>query len=103
MKRPMAMRDKIGLIALVLAALACYSKFRGSDPLYLAAYVRSAIIMGILWMAWPELVLLPRWIYISLPILLIVGAFRPHLLLIFVPLILLYWFLVPKPKKGGKK
>lgn len=98
----MAMRTKIGLIALVLALLALAAWLRGSDPILLAAYVRTAIVMGVLWMAWPELTLLPRWIYISLPILLILGAFRPQILFFAVPGLLLYWFLVPKPKKGDR-
>lgn len=102
MKGRMAMRTKIGVIALILGLLALVAWLRESDPILLAAYIRTAIVMGVLWMAWPELVLLPRWIYISLPILLILGAFRPQILFFAVPGLLLYWFLVPKPKKGDR-
>lgn len=98
--KPMPIRVKAGIIAIVLWGLSLAGLVKGFSPLYEGAFVRSAVVMTLLWLAWPELVRLPRWLFIVIPIVLIIAAFQPRILFVMIPLLLLYGFLIPKPKKG---
>ncbi|MDO4587531.1 MAG: hypothetical protein Q4C95_09575 [Planctomycetia bacterium] len=102
-----SMRTKIGLITIVLfigiliGAWRSYQNGTSDDPISEACN-RIGIMMFILWVAWPELVRLPRWFYISIPIIMAIAAWRPMILIYACPLLLLYWFLLPN-KKSKKK
>lgn len=61
-----------------------------------AGLVRMAMMLAAMWLAWPELVVLPRWFLLALPFVLVIAAFRPWALLFILPLALLYWFIVPR-------
>ncbi len=98
--KPVPIRLRIGLITILFWILSLIGWIYGFDPLYQGAFIRTAIVMTALWMAWPELAALPRWLYLAIPITLIAGAFRPQILLFLIPALLLYGFLRPKPKKG---
>ena len=63
---------------------------------------RIFIILLLLWMAWPELEKLPRWLLILIPICAIACAWRPQYLLIVIPLTILYLFL-RKPSSSTRK
>jgi hypothetical protein len=90
-------RWRIGAIALLLLSLAGYlgwQEFYGQQPddqpdQWLGAFVRMGLIMGAVWLAWPDLRRLPPWLLglfmVLLPITLIVIARWPR----YLP-----WFLV---------
>ena len=96
---PQPIRVRSGIIAIVLWILSFLGWRYGYSPLYEGAFVRSAVVMSLLWLAWPELVRLPRWLFIIVPFILIIAAFQPRILLVLIPVLLLYGFLIPKPKK----
>ncbi len=95
----MPLRAKAGWIAVFLWIGTLAAAVYGRDELTLGAFLRTAAVMTLLWLAWPQLARLPRWLYVSVPIVGLIAAVVPRLLLILVPLLLLYGFLRPKPRK----
>ena len=100
--KPMPIRKKMAVITIVLWGLSILGFVNHYSPLYEGAFIRSAIAMTALWLAWPEIVRFPRWLFIAVPLIMIVAVFQPRILLAAVPLLLLYGFLIPKPKKRPK-
>jgi len=93
-------RTKLGWITVVLAIATPAAFLKGADSLTQGALVRTLIEVGALYMAWPELVQLPKWLWGAVPVVVIVGAFRPQILIFAIPLFLLILYLTPK--KRGK-
>ena len=102
---PMTMRAKLGWILVGLAALVAYGVFRHfyaqDDTLF--ELNRTLVILFLLWLAWPELESLPRWLLILVPICAIVCAWRPQYLVVVIPLTLLYLFIRPPAGRRKKK
>lgn len=92
-------RSKLGWITVVLAILTVVGCVRPFDPMTQGALVRTLIEVAALYLAWPELVQLPKWIWCAIPVVVIVGAFRPQILLAAIPLFLLILYLMPKKRK----
>ena len=76
------------------------------------SFLRLAILLGVVWLAWDDLLNLPRWLYFVAPIIilavLVFPRVAPIVVLILVPLWLFLKFLkfimqpLP-PQQGGKK
>lgn len=102
---PMTMRAKLGWILVGLAALVAYGVFRHfyaqDDALF--ELNRTLVILFLLWLAWPELESLPRWLLILVPICAIVCAWRPQYLVVVIPITLLYLFIRPPAGRRKKK
>ena len=102
---PMTMRAKLGWILVGLAALVAYGVFRHfyaqDDTLF--ELNRTLVILFLLWLAWPELESLPRWLLILVPICAIVCAWRPQYLVVVIPIALLYLFIRPPAGRRKKK
>lgn len=92
-------RSKLGWLTVVLAVLTAVGYLRSFDPMTQGALVRTLIEVGALYLAWPELVQLPKWVWCAIPVVVIVGAFRPQILLAAIPLFLLILYLMPKKRK----
>ena len=88
-------RPTIGLIALVLL-VAGVATYQQSDTTLPAACLRMGLVMGIWWFAFPQLASLPRWLVFTTLGVLVVGAVRPRLLWVALPVIVLLWFLSPR-------
>ena len=58
---------------------------------------RAGWIAVILWIA--ALAALARWLYVSVLVVGLTASIVPRVLLLLIPLLLLYGFLRPKPKK----
>ncbi len=95
----MPMRAKAGWITVVLWLGTLVALAYGGDELTLGAFLRTAVVMTLLYLAWPQLERLPRWLYFSVPAAGLIAAFQPRLLILLVPPLLLYGFIRPKPKK----
>ncbi len=98
-------RTRIGIITIGCWIGILIGVFRWrltGDTTLLEAFNRVGLVMLALWLAWPELVIMPRWFFFALPVVIAVGAWRPMLLIYALPLLLLYWFIVPR-KKDEKK
>lgn len=98
MKRFMDTRTKLGWITTVLAFLTAFGFLRPLDPMTQGALIRSLIECAALYLAWPELTRLPKWVWVAVPVVVIVGAFRPQILLYALPLLLFVLYLRPKKR-----
>ncbi len=52
--------------------------------------------MGVIWLAYPEVARLPRWLLGTVPVLAVFLALRPKLFLIAVPVVIALAILKPK-------
>ncbi|MBO7726166.1 MAG: hypothetical protein J6S40_06820 [Thermoguttaceae bacterium] len=95
----MPLRTRAGWITVVLWIATLAALAFDCDELTLGAFLRTAVCMTLLWLAWPQLCRLPRWLYISVPIVGLAASVVPRILFVLIPLLLLYGFLRPKPRK----
>ena len=82
-------RHLLGLITLALLAWAavatCYLPLRDYEPAGKIA-LRIGLVLGVLWLAWPDLHRLPGWAWCVLPIGLVVLIYAKSLLVYLIPL-----------------
>lgn len=78
-------------------------RYRAAGDVSLFELNRTFVIMALLWLAWPELEALPRWMLYVVPICAIVCAWRPQYLLVVLPLTLFYLWLRPPARRNRKK
>jgi hypothetical protein len=64
-----------------------------------AASWRIGGCLAVLWLAYPDLRNIPRWLWIALPVLIFVLAKWPRLFLLIIPLLILYALLRPRLSK----
>lgn len=98
------MRTKIGLIALVLFALAAYFTF-WSPPAtgaqtWTAACIRIALVLAAAWLALPQLRDAPRWVVITAALLCLVLARWPRYFLLV--LLVAVVFALFKPRMSNR-
>ncbi len=81
-------RNLLGLIA--LASLSLAAILLGYQPL--AAYeatatlaLRAGLILGVVWLAWPDLDRLPRWVWYALPIGILGLIYAKGALFVLIP------------------
>ena len=103
-------RTAIGILTLVVVAVGLAWPFvqpESDDTLPLACW-RVAMVLGALWLAFPQVSRLPPWQVASVTAALAVIAARPKLvlivlrpkvLLVAIPLLIALWFLRPRKKR----
>ncbi len=93
-------RPTVGWIAILLflSALLLRVWFPG-DVSLADACLRPAIVMGLLWLALPQLSELPRWLTIAVVIAGLIVMWRPKALLLVVPVLAALWLLRPRRPK----
>lgn len=92
-------RHAVGIIALVLLTSAFALWLWQSDGDYdmlLGALVRVGMVMGALWLAWPDVQRLPAWTFAAVPILLLVIAVKPKWFLFLLPILIALAVLRPR-------
>lgn len=98
-------RTALGLVALLLVIIGCITyATRGfgdeATAPFAAGCIRVGFVLGALWLALPQIMSFlaraPKWLLTASVIGLIIGAVRPMLLVIVVPVLGLLWFLGPK-------
>ena len=98
---PLRMRIGIGGVLLLVVASFAYLRFllgytHQPPP---GGLLSMGCILFLVWLAWDNLAAVPRLFWVASPVLLVVGAYHPMLLLIIVPAIFLLFFLRPSKKK----
>ena len=103
----MSTRTKLGVLALFLIAAAGVLKVFGSSSPFAAegwmeCYCGSPIILGTIWLAYPDVSRLPLWTF---PALALIGlaAFRWKVLLLAVPPVLFFGWLPGKCSAAGPR
>jgi len=79
----------ISAVSLLLGALAIYFWFPESQGA-LAFCWRGGVLLGAAWLAFDDVQRLPGWLLLAVPVLLIVAAKWPRLLLTLIPLIIIW-------------
>ena len=100
----MSTRTKFGWIVAALGVVAAFGLFRyyyARDDSLLQIN-RTFVIAFLLWLAWPELARLPKWLATVVPIVAIICAWRPQLILVALPIAFVYLLLRPTPKPKKK-
>ncbi|MDO5309098.1 MAG: hypothetical protein Q4G03_06345 [Planctomycetia bacterium] len=100
-----SMRTKLGWIIFVMACLIVYGivRYYTLGDVSFFELNRLFIILFLLWLAWPELAELPKWILTIVPICAIACSWRPQLLVVVLPVTILYLFLRPPAKRYARK
>lgn len=101
-------RHLIGILSLVLlAGAALFLVFPPQSVMtteWQAACGRMGLLLGLLWLAWPQAVRLPRWLLIAVPLAAMVLVLRPKYFLFAVPMVVLVAvavsMLMPRPARG---
>jgi len=99
-------RTALGAIAAILVLLALVLWAFGSGEMgtmqLVAAALRSGALLGVLWLALPELQRFPSWLLIGVLGLVVVLALRPKLFLFACAAALILAFLRPRTPRTGK-
>jgi hypothetical protein len=86
-------RTLLGILAIffMLGALACWiwPPTQGVGLEWEAACWRFAPILAVLWLAYHDLKRIPKWLWITLPLILIIIVKWPKTLLLSIPLLIL--------------
>ncbi len=103
-KEPKSMRSKVGWIAVAMVALVVYGilRYKTTGDASFFELNRTCVIMILLWLAWPELEALPRWMLYAVPICVGVCAWRPQYLFIVIPTTFVFLLLCPPAKRRKK-
>ncbi|GHT34690.1 hypothetical protein FACS189427_02470 [Planctomycetales bacterium] len=96
----LSLRFRLGIAAIVMAALAGYSLYQYScDPLHsrpIYSLVKLVPILCLLWLALPDLEKIPMWCYLVAVPIIIFCAVKPAAMLVIIPAVLLVLFVMPK-------
>jgi hypothetical protein len=87
-----------GIVLLVLAAV-LFPLAGGNSQVWPAAFLRMGLVLVVLWMAWPELVGLSRWLARAALVVAVVAAAFSKYAWILLPLLLGAWLLSLVSKK----
>ena len=98
-------RHLLGIIALLLLAGAAvywiWPPEGSAAQQFEAACWRVGALMAVLWLAYPQLLRLPGWLWPGLTMLLMILAIRPKYFLLAVPVIVA--LAVLRPRLGRRK
>ncbi|MDR1964465.1 MAG: hypothetical protein LBQ50_11850 [Planctomycetaceae bacterium] len=96
-------RTRLGIIATVLLVVAVISfALWTSDPRHhqpISAVIKFAPILFLFWLAWADLQQIPFWVWLVMPVVLILCALKPALWLLIIPVALFSLFIMPKKRK----
>jgi hypothetical protein len=76
-------------------------------PVIVSFLWRMGALLAVLWLAYPDLMRIPRWVALAVPVLLIVIVKWPKMIFVIVPamivLVALQRLLRPKPPSAPRK
>ncbi len=90
-------RFTLGVLAALLllaGAFIVYAEpWEGEAKAMGSAFLRVGIVLGATWLALPELQKVPKWMFVSLLIAVVIVAWRPPTVVIVAPALMLLWAL----------
>jgi hypothetical protein len=93
-------RHLIGILSLILLlGAAGFYFFPPTSAVAIeakAACWRMGLLLAVWWMAWPQVIRLPRWLLIAVPMLVVVLVLRPRYFLVAIPLVVALALLMPR-------
>jgi hypothetical protein len=93
-------RALLGVIALVLVAVGL-ATWGGTNETVSGTSLRVGIVLGLAWLAWPQLRRLPGWMVAVVGVGLLVAMRWPKLLWGIVPLAIILWLLRPRGSRSA--
>ena len=92
-------RLAFGILALMFFAASAYLGIWASDdvePFYYSILLRVGIVLAALWLAYPELLRIPPWMYGMLAVAVSAVMIQPRLIIIVAPMVVFIWLLCSK-------
>jgi hypothetical protein len=84
----------LALLMLAAGAIIVYAEPWGGEAKPMgAACLRVGIVLAAAWLALPELVQIPKWMFVSLLVAVVIVVWRPPTVVIVAPALLLLWAL----------
>ena len=84
----------LAALLLVTGAFTVYAEPWGGEAKAMgAACLRVGIVLGATWLALPELERIPKWMFVSLLVAVVIVVWRPPTIVIVAPALLLLWAL----------
>ena len=93
-------RPLVGITAVLMLSIG--AGFYWSPPSSLdgsaipAVFMRVGMLLGVLWLALPDLGKIPGWLWMNILLTVLVVAWRPRAALIVVPALFVGWMLRPR-------
>jgi hypothetical protein len=95
-------RHIMGFLGLVLfIAGACAFTFGIDDGFFAGAGVRAGAVLLVLWLAWPQLIRIPPWVFVGGFIAAAVIAIRPSWAIWVIPILVVLWLVMPRWRQEG--
>lgn len=99
-------RQVLGALAIVLCLGAVYFHFQPPRDSFAvmcqAACQRMGPVAALLWLAYYEIIRLPTWLMLTVPVALLLVVIRPRLALYLVPIVMLILILRPRKRRGRR-
>jgi len=92
-------RHAFGILALIFFATSAYLGIWLQDdvePWFYSILLRVGIVLAALWLAYPELLRIPRWMYGVLAVAVSVVMIQPRFIVIVAPMVIFIWLLYSK-------
>jgi hypothetical protein len=87
----------LGVLAVPLLAVGAFTVYAepwgGEAKAMGAVCVRVGIVLAAMWLALPELEKVPKWMFVSLLVAVVIVVLRPRTFVIVAPALLLLWAL----------
>ena len=95
-------RHALGIISVVLLILGVYffvwPPSAAAQQWLHGSCIRIGLVMLAVWLAYPHLVRIPKWMVGGLLVGMAVVAVRPKLVVLVIPLLVAFWLLRPRTK-----
>ena len=99
-------RHVLGILALILLGLGGYFYYfprpGGTQQFIHASCIRLGMILLAIWLAYPEIRRIPRWMYRVLLLAAGVVIVQPKAIVIILPALLIIWLLRPRSPDGNR-
>ncbi len=92
-------RPTLGLIAALLLGLSVFVQLRCPEAGIAGPLLRVGLVVGALWLAHPQLRLLPKWMIAVLLGTLLLVSWRPKILWFALPVLIL--LVILRPRRPG--
>jgi len=98
-------RHAFGILALISLATGLYYQCldaEGFHQLIEGVTIRIGLVLGALWLAYPDLKKVPRWFYPVLLTAVAIVIIRPKLIVLVAPTVIAIWILTPRKSTKQK-
>jgi hypothetical protein len=96
-------RHALGIVAIVcLIAAVVFEIVASTDPRLQATQAgcwRLGLFFGVWWLAYPQAVRVPRWLWVAIPVLIFILVFSRKWFVLALPIVIVLAILLPRPRR----